>query len=111
MLRAAITSAWPAWRHEIQEKVVWLDLFLSSIAPHAGHPLLVYLGSTNSTGMRSRGPAQDVRFLGGRGELDVGDLLHGTRYSSRVEEKQGAAFFCRLKAAQALVGEVSGLVH
>jgi hypothetical protein len=43
MLSVAITSAWPAWPHDIQEKVAWLGLFLSSIVPHSGHLLMVYL--------------------------------------------------------------------
>ena len=47
-----VSVASVATRHK--ETVAWLDLFLSSIAPHAGHPLLVYLGSTNSTGMPAR---------------------------------------------------------
>ena len=44
------------------------------------------------------GAAQDVRFLNGRGELDVSNQLRRSRYSSSGKEKQGDAFVCRLKA-------------
>jgi hypothetical protein len=44
------------------------------------------------------GAAQDVGFLGGRGEPDVDDPLRGRRCSSSVEQKRGVAFLCRRNA-------------
>ena len=83
MLRAAITSAWPARLREIQDKVAWLGLFLASIAPHAGTPS-VRRGTSASSG-------GGVSLMLATGFMAPGIL-------QRVEEKQGAAFLGHLKA-------------
>jgi hypothetical protein len=48
----------------VQEKVAWLGLFLSSITPHSGHPLLVYCGVDKQYASSAYREAGSAGFVG-----------------------------------------------